>query len=356
VVKPLDAIRRENHVTHVNDYNSFTHILNLTIKICVNVIMEEEIKKVNETFNAGLSKLINTRNHRYKTVQKWLISFRIKRNHMNYITKWFNNSKLILIKKRHSQIEEIRVKYSTVKRALLVGINYVNTTAELRGCVNDVNDLKEILKTKYDYPVSNILTLTDSQATRKNILSQLTRLLQSGKSGDTLFFSFSGHGYFTRDLSGDELDGKDELIVTVDKYAIVDDELKALIDAHLKKDVTLIALFDNCHSGTILDLPYHYFKGEHEMFHDSLSSETKGTVICLSGCRDDQVSIESYFSGDFNGALTFHFIQLLNKNNSLTWKACVEQLREILKNKNFSQIPQISTDKKLDLSNLILTL
>lgn len=321
--------------------------------------MEEEIKKINEAFSNNLNELTHTRNHRYKIVQKRLISFRIKRIHISYITNWFNHSKSILVKNRDIQIKEIRVKYSNVKpnkKALLVGINYVNTEAELRGCVNDVNDLKEILRTKYDYSNSNITTLTDSQATRQNIMSQLTRLLQSGKSGETLFFSFSGHGYFTRDLSGDELDGKDELIVTVDRYAIVDDELKRLIDTHLKKDVTLIALFDNCHSGTILDLPYHYFQGNREIFHDTLSSETKGTVICLSGCRDDQVSIESYFSENFNGALTFHFIQLLNDNKSLTWKTCVEQLRDKLKKNNLSQIPQISCGKKLDLNNLIVSL
>ena len=214
-----------------------------------------------------------------------------------------------------------------------------------------------MLSNKYNYSPSNILTLTDSQATKQNIMTRLTQLLQSSQPGETLFFSFSGHGYFWNDIyKKDEIDGKDELIVTVDNYAIVDDELKYVIDTYLKENVTLIALFDNCHSGTILDLPYQYFKGEQEMIHHSLSTDTKGTVICLSGCRDDQVSMDAYLQGDFNGALTFNFIDLLKSNDSLTWKACVEQLREKLQAGNFNQVPQITCGTQMDLNTLAVKL
>ena len=154
----------------------------------------------------------------------------------------------------------------------------------------------------------------------------------------------------------DENDGKDELIVTVDNYAIVDDELKYIIDTYLKENVTLIALFDNCHSGTILDLPYQYFKGDEEMIHHSLSTDTKGTVICLSGCRDDQVSMDAYLEGDFNGAMTYNFIKLMKENESLSWKACVEQLREKLQAGNFNQVPQITCGRQMDLNTLSVKL
>lgn len=321
--------------------------------------MEEEIRNVNVLFKRDFNRLITIRNYYYKTIRRWLLDFRRKQYYINSVARWFNREIRKLNQKRESQIKDIRFKYAnakSTKNALLVGINYVGTNAELRGCVNDVMDLKDLLTTQYDYSNSNIVTLTDHKATKQNIMVQLTKLLQNGKSGDTLFFSFSGHGYFTPDLSGDEIDGKDELIISVDKYAIVDDELKSLLDTHLKENVTLIALFDNCHSGTILDLPYHYFKGEHETVHHSVYSDTKGTVICLSGCRDDQVAIESYFAGDFNGAMTFNFIQLLKDNSSLTWKACLEQLRGNLKHSKFTQIPQITCGKKMDLNTLPVTL
>lgn len=322
--------------------------------------MEEEIRNVNVLFKREFNRLITIRNYYYKTIQRWLVDFTRKQYYINSVAKWFNHEKRKLNLKRKSQIKDIQLKYGNIKsnkKALLVGINYLGTNAELRGCVNDVMDLKNVLTTQYDYSNSNIVTLTDHKATKQNIMTQLTNLLKNGKSGDTLFFSFSGHGYFTHDIyKKDEIDGKDELIISADKYAIVDDELKSLIDTYLKENVTLIALFDNCHSGTILDLPYQYFKEGREMVHHSVSNETKGTVICVSGCRDDQVSMDAYLQGDFNGAMTFHFVQLLKEKGSLTWKACVEQLRGKLKHSKFTQIPQITCGKKMDLNTLPVAL
>lgn len=323
--------------------------------------MEEEIKKINELYTTQLNKLIIVGNNKYKSILSWRINYKTKLYYLQYTIRWFNTQKTILVNNKTNAIKQIHDKYSNInpnplKKALLVGINYVNTSSELRGCVNDVNDLKQMLTTKFNYSDANIVTLTESQATRQNILSQLTTLLQSSESGDTLFFSFSGHGHYTRDNSMDEMDGKDELIISVDRYAIVDDELKQIIDSHIKEKVTLFVLVDTCNSGTILDLPYQYFKGEQEMIHHSANMDTKGTVICVSGCRDDQLSMDAYLEGDFNGALTFHFIELLNQHTSLSWKTFMQQLRKKLKKDNFTQIPQITCGTKMDLNSVSVKL
>ena len=324
--------------------------------------MEEEIRQINELYNTNLKRLTATKDYYFNLINRWRINNRIKQYYLNYITNWYNKELSNLVKIRDDKLREIKLKYNSpppdpLKKALLVGINYQGTSGELRGCVNDVNDLKNMLSNKYNYSPSNILTLTDSQATKQNIMTRLTQLLQSSQPGETLFFSFSGHGYFWNDIyKKDEIDGKDELIVTVDNYAIVDDELRYIIDSYLKENVTLIALFDNCHSGTILDLPYQYFKGEQEMIHHSLSTDTKGTVICLSGCRDDQVSMDAYLEGDFNGAMTYNFIKLMKDNDPLSWKACVEQLREKLQAGNFNQVPQITCGRQMDLNTLSVKL
>jgi len=324
--------------------------------------MEEEIRQINELYNTNLKRLTATKDYYFNLINRWRINNRIKQYYLNYITNWYNKKLSNLVKTRDDKLREIKLKYNfpppdPLKKAFLIGINYQGTSGELRGCVNDVNDLKNMLINKYNYSSSNILTLTDSQATKQNIMTRLTQLLQSSQAGETLFFSFSGHGYFWNDIyKKDENDGKDELIVTVDNYAIVDDELKYIIDSYLKENVTLIALFDNCHSGTILDLPYQYFKGDEEMIHHSLSTDTKGTVICLSGCRDDQVSMDAYLEGDFNGAMTYNFIKLMKENESLSWKACVEQLREKLQAGNFNQVPQITCGRQMDLNTLSVKL
>lgn len=70
-----------------------------------------------------------------------------------------------------------------------------------------------------------------------------------------------GHGGQTKDLDGDEEDGYDEVIYPVDyKTAghIVDDYMHHVMVRSLKPGVRLTAIFDSCHSGTALDLPYIY--------------------------------------------------------------------------------------------------
>mmetsp|Transcript_12799 Transcript_12799/g.33967 ORF Transcript_12799/g.33967 Transcript_12799/m.33967 type:complete len:229 (+) Transcript_12799:1529-2215(+) len=120
------------------------------------------------------------------------------------------------------------------KKALLVGCSYRGTSAELRGCINDVKCLKHLLLTKFGYQESNIVMLEDTQThpdflpTRMNIMRGIYWLLMDTRPGTNLFFSFSGHGSQVKDYSGDELNGLDETILPCDfKMAgqITDDEL-----------------------------------------------------------------------------------------------------------------------------------
>jgi hypothetical protein len=73
--------------------------------------------------------------------------------------------------------------------------------------------------------------------------------------------SFAGHGGQTKDLDGDEEDGYDEVIYPVDfrqNGHITDDEMHRIMVRQLQGGVRLTAIFDSCHSGTALDLPYIY--------------------------------------------------------------------------------------------------
>ncbi len=62
-------------------------------------------------------------------------------------------------------------------KALLVGINaYPNPNNNLRGCINDVVDMENFITSKYKvYSKDNIKKLTDSRATKKDILDHLNR-------------------------------------------------------------------------------------------------------------------------------------------------------------------------------------
>jgi hypothetical protein len=199
---------------------------------------------------------------------------------------------------------------------------------------------------------------TSKKPTKANILDEIKVLLNNSKSGDKLFLGFSGHGTYTRDTSGDEKDGLDEMFVAIDFNCISDDEIKILINNNLKKDVTLFALFDCCHSGTILDLRYQYFDSEnYDNFTDNTKeTETIGNVIMISGCRDNQTSADAYINSKYQGAMTWSLLDTLNKNPNLTWKELITNMRSSLKTSEYEQIPQLSSGKQLDLTTKICLL
>ena len=245
---------------------------------------------------------------------------------------------------------EVNNKRST-KKACLIGINYSGTESELKGCINDVHMLKDMLISKYNYNREDITLLTDQQATRQNILKEFTSLVKNAVSGDTVFFSFSGHGSYVKDINYDEIDGEDELIVGVDYFGITDDELKNILDTHLKANVNMFALFDSCHSGTILDLKYAFENSINRVVNENYK-ETKGNVILLSGCRDNQVSIDAYINGSFNGALSWVFVDTVKNNPLMTWGELMKKIGEVLSLNGMTQIPQLSCGTNLDLINV----
>jgi hypothetical protein len=246
-----------------------------------------------------------------------------------------------------------------VKRAVLIGINYTGTDSQLSGCINDTNGLKTILTSKYAFAETNIKVLTDdtpTKPTRENILAAFTQLLQSGVAGDVLFFSYSGHGSYTADLNHDETSGNDEMIVPLDLKIILDDELKALVQTHLKKNVTLFALFDSCHSGTVLDLKYQYLDSlqNNANTQNNQDAETIGTVIMLSGCTDEQTSADAYVDKKYQGAMTWAFLAALNGGTGAnSWQDLLTKMRTQLKNSAFTQIPQLSSGCVLDLNSAL---
>ena len=86
-------------------------------------------------------------------------------------------------------------------------------------------------------------------------------LVKGSKTNDALFFHYSGHGGRTKDVSGDELDGYDETVYPVDfmkKGHILDDTIHDELVKPLPSGCRLTAIFDSCHSGTAMDLPFIY--------------------------------------------------------------------------------------------------
>ena len=352
--------------------------------------MYEDICKLNANFKSQLAKIDSHKTRLLTMVSKMRIRHRNKIYHINQVNTWYNRVLQQMIEKYMSLLEEIQEKYKvqqlqnqstqtsipnpitnqpladTVnkkKSACLIGINYTDTDYELYGCVNDVMNLKNLLKAKYNYKEDDIKIIINESATRKTILQEITTLVKEASFGDSLFISYSGHGISMDDRNGDEEDGKDELLVTSDNYGIFDDELKHILDTHLQEGVKLFALFDTCHSGTMLDLPYQYFKktdGEDDdaIILHSKPIRTKGDVVCISGCRDDQESMDTYINFEYTGAMTRTFISALTQHSEedMSWKSLIENMRSSLKSGNFEQVPQLTSGKKTDMSKASVNL
>jgi uncharacterized caspase-like protein len=145
------------------------------------------------------------------------------------------------------------------RRAMLVGIDQYQKVQPLRGSVNDVKAMRDFLVGEWQFAPDAVLSVTDGEATRENILASFRKwLVEGSQPGDELLFYYSGHGYQQSDEDGDESDNLDETLVAVDAYPdaggvihnmISDDEIGALLDELGDREVTVV--IDSCHSGTV---------------------------------------------------------------------------------------------------------
>jgi len=257
----------------------------------------------------------------------------------------------VLTKKMNDDISAIKMPEpidgtKSRKRALLVGINYINSVNELNGCINDAENVAKNL-----VGFSTIVKLTDNtqtKPTRNHILDQFRRMLMNSVAGDCLLFLFSGHGSQTVDRNGDETDKLDECLYTIDNKYIKDDELNLLIRAYLKKNVTLFAIMDCCHSGTILDLKYEYL----DYMENPKNIEVTGNVIMISGSRDNQYSSDAYINSTYQGAMTWAFLN--NLKPQITWRELATNMRTSLSESEYTQIPVLSSGKFVDIDSKFL--
>lgn len=253
-----------------------------------------------------------------------------------------------------------------------------------------------------------MVVLTDDQKdpnmipTRQNIIRGMHWLVNGSHMNDSFFFHYSGHGGQVEDKDGDESDGYDETILPVDYEKageIVDDEMHAIMVKGLPQGVRLTAIFDSCHSGTALDLPYvyasdgslqkktatkylgqaaktagtQYVSGNLVGAIKALASGVKSSmnagqaqelqrstrttwadVIMFSGCKDAQTSADTHVQGlGSTGAMSFAFIAAMEENPRRSYIDLLRRMREILKDR-YTQKPQMSTGRPMDMNSIFI--
>ena len=264
------------------------------------------------------------------------------------------------------------------KKALLVGINDYQGISDLRGCINDVTNMRDILKTYLRFTNRDIRVLVDKRATKANIISRLEYMVSKAKSGDFLVFHFSGHGSQIRDRDGDELkDHMDELICPYDMNwdgtFITDDTLNSIF-TKLPKGVLLEVFLDSCHSGTGLrdvglgrppelgpehptlsrylpppvDIECRLEGDEDDLKAErSFSGAGRSTVhhILWSGCKANQTSADAYINNSYNGAFSYYFCKhMRTSGGGISRKELLRRVRQALYNGGYSQIPQLECE------------
>jgi hypothetical protein len=248
------------------------------------------------------------------------------------------------------------------KRALLIGINYVNTNYELAGCINDVKNMKTQLETFFP-KLTDITLITDEtevKPTKANIVNAINTLVSGLKPGENIMFHYSGHGGLIRDKNGDEVSGYDSCIYPLNGTTLEtmsDDELRTLLAARVPVGSKCLAILDSCHSGTAVDLRYLWEttpSGSLVYTENKAYVKTDGDVLFLSGARDDQTAADTVdVTGRPCGALTWALLD--------TWKAygpaiktkyLLADVRKFLKERGYSQVPELSTGKYIDLQTV----
>lgn len=161
---------------------------------------------------------------------------------------------------------------------------------------------------------------------------------------------------------------------------------------------SLTAIFDSCHSGTAMDLPYVYsttgelktntglksagknlasavpaylkgnkmgalmsignslmgaVKGQGAEEHARATRTSPADVIMLSGCKDSQTSADAQIAGNSTGAMSYAFRTALERNRQQSYQQLLISIRDILKQK-YDQLPQLSSSHPMDMRLLFI--
>ncbi len=207
-----------------------------------------------------------------------------------------------------------------------IGMNSVGTehygegVMPLETCEQDAIDMQELALSQNFK--SSFLLLSEN-ATREAVKASIRSASAELTEGDILFLSYSGHGGFVPDLSGDEEDDKlDETWCLYDGQ-LIDDELFELW-ADFAEGVRIIMISDSCHSGTVAKANMFKEVEKNRIFQPKLLSyatakevyyankdfytdiekmvdqdkmkDVKASIKLLAACQDPQVSYTAPFA------------------------------------------------------------
>ncbi|CCX10894.1 Similar to Metacaspase-1A; acc. no. B0XPP3 [Pyronema omphalodes CBS 100304] len=295
-------------------------------------------------------------------------------------------------------------KSSGKRKAVLISAMYYGQRSRLCGTLNGAAAMYGLLLDHLNYKEENMVILNETskyphcQPTKENIVKAMHWLVQDAQPGDTLFFFFGGHGYSVDDLDGDEPGCFDSVICPVDfenprtkafDNMLSDDDIHRYMVKPLKPGVRLTAVFDSCHSGSVMDLPYNYdtsgkqnhsgvFQFVAKYLARALASYAKGSVdlkgikngawlikkrltanrkaeqkseatkssqadvVQWSACRDDDTGYVAPFCKPYcyMGVMSHAFVKSFSENPQQSYVQFLHSVRDICATEGPKQVPK----------------
>jgi hypothetical protein len=229
----------------------------------------------------------------------------------------------------------------TKRQSLHIGLNVVDPQqyggwdGALSGCVNDADAMQEVAVSRGFEPQ----ILLNADATAEGVRAHLDCAAAELGEGDFFFLTYSGHGGQVPDEDRDETDHLDETWCLYDTE-LVDDSLFGAL-CTFAAGVRIFVMSDSCHSETVtreivrrrdvrrervlrapgpnskqapLEVTEAEFKANEAGYEAqrkwweprSRPADAKAKVVLMSGCRDDQTSLD----GANNGAFTEAFLHV----------------------------------------------
>jgi hypothetical protein len=248
------------------------------------------------------------------------------------------------------------------KKALCIGINdYPGTQNDLAGCVNDAEDWAAELGNR-GFAITKLL---DGQATKAAMSAAIGSLIAGSATGDTVVITYSGHGTWVPDSSGDEPDGRDEGLCPYDIGSVgplLDDEIRQLFGRRLG-GVRVLLISDSCHSGSVtrgdesdIDpgmprarfMPLQDWMPKGELPSAPRRPRTlvrglkrSGGDLLLAGAEDAEYSWDTSFHGRPNGAFTYYALKTLRESSPSNYDAWFKLIAGYLPSSRLPQHPQI---------------
>ncbi|MEA5626499.1 caspase family protein [Nostoc sp. UHCC 0251] len=259
------------------------------------------------------------------------------------------------------------------KLALLIGINQYPEIPALSGCLTDVELQRELLIHRFGFQGSDILTLTEEQATREFIEAAfLDHLGKQAKPGDVVVFHFSGYGSRVKLATSSNTMQNALVTSNLSQYPQDDkivnyilEETLLLLLRSLPTDQVIAVLDTSYHApSTVLGLKIRALQEsvaklaaeELDFLKQLKTQKLSSTPIVLAATSEpNQAAREGLFSGFSAGLFTYALTQYLWEfAPATTIQVAFSHVENSLSKLGSKQQPGlVSSQKNLDIKSLL---